>query len=206
MANEVAEPVAQPESDSGVTLSKSERFLARTAFAQTVTAVVAVLISCAAMYATWQQARAARVQTEAQVWPRIVSYTNLTQNESGEPVFEVKMANRGLGPAEVRSMRVYRGDEYIQRYSDIVDALLKFGHDVRIRSSYITYRIFAPGEEAVIIGAEGQAVIDAVNGIIDGYSVELCYCSILDQCRLLADDFTSPVNQCPDHGENEFRN
>lgn len=206
MANEVAEPVAQPESNSRLTLSKSERFFAQMAFAQTVTAVVAVLISCAAMYATWQQARAARVQTEAQVWPRIVSYTNLTQNDSGEPVFEVMMANRGLGPAEVRSMRVYRGDEYIQRYSDIVDALPEFGRDVRIRSSYINYRIFAPGEEAVIIGAEGQDVIDAVNGIIEGYSVELCYCSILNQCWLLVDDLTSPIKQCPDHGENEFRN
>ncbi len=206
MANELAEPVPQPDSDSGVTLSKSERFFARMAFAQTVTAVVAVLISCAAMYATWQQARAARVQTEAQVWPRIVSYTNLTQNESGEPVYEVMMANRGLGPAEVRSMRVYRDDEFIRRYSDIVEALPEFGRDVRIRRTYINYRIFAPDEEAVIIGAEGQDVIDAVNGIIEGYSVELCYCSILDQCWLLVDDLTSPINQCPDHGENEFRN
>ncbi len=206
MAIEIAESIEQPDKQPGAHLSKTERFFARMALAQTVTAVVAVAISCAAMYATWEQAGAARLQTEAQVWPRLVSYTNLLQSEAGEPVYEVIMANRGVGPAEVRSMRVRRGDEVIRQYSDIVEALPDFGRDVRLRRSYINYRIFAPSEEAVIIGAQGQDVIDAVNTIIDGFSVELCYCSILNQCWLLVDDLNSPIDQCPDHGVNEFRN
>lgn len=187
-------------------LSISERFFARMALAQTVTAVVAVLISCAAMYATWEQARASRIQTEAQVWPRLMIYNNQTLDDAGEPVFEVMIANRGIGPAEVRSMRVFRGDEVIRQYSDIVDALPDLGRDVRIRRSFINYRIFSPGEESVVIGAAGQDVIDALNEVIAGYAVEICYCSILDQCWLMTDDTSSPIAQCPHHGVNEFIN
>lgn len=192
--------------DPGPVLSPSERFFARMALAQTVTAVVAVLISCAAMYATWEQARSSRIQTEAQVWPRLVSFTNLSLAETGEPVFEVVMANRGVGPAEVRSMRVFRGEAHYRRYSEIIEALPDFGRDVRIRQGYVNRRIFAPDEEAVIIGVQGEDVIEALNAAIEGFEVELCYCSILGQCWLMLGDDTTPTPQCPDHGENEFRN
>jgi len=199
-------PSADPVADPRTVLSPSERLFARMTLAQTVTAVVAVLISCAAMYATWQQAQSARTQTEAQVWPRIVSFTNLTVSDNGEPVFEVVMANRGIGPAEVRSMRVFRDETYFRRYSEIIAALPDFGREVRVRQGYVNRRIFAPGEEAVIIGAQGQDVIDALNTVIEGFEVELCYCSILSQCWLMLGDDTMPTAECPDHGENEFRN
>lgn len=194
------------ESSPNPSLTTSERFFARMALAQTVTAIVAVLISCAAMYATWEQARASRIQTEAQVWPRLMIYNNQTVNETGDPVFEVMISNRGIGPAEVRNMRVFRGDEHIRHYRDILDALPDFGRDVRIRRSFINYRIFSPGEEAVVIGAEGQDVISALNDVVAGYNVEICYCSILNQCWLMIDDSSAPIEQCPDYGDNEFLN
>ncbi len=206
MTNDTDAEDTSTRAPSGPGLSVSERFFARMALAQTITAVVAVLISCAAMYATWEQARASRIQTEAQVWPRLMLYNNQTVDEAGEPVFEVMIANRGIGPAEVRSMRVFRGNENIRQYSDIIGALPEFGRDVRIRRSFINYRIFSPGEESVVIGAAGQDVIEALNEVIAGYTVEICYCSILDQCWLMTDDTSAPVSQCPNHGANEFIN
>ncbi len=199
-----AAQTAAPGAYSG--LSKSERLFARMALAQTVTAVVAVVISCAAMYATWEQARASRVQTEAQVWPRLILFNNQTVNEAGEPAFEVIIANRGIGPAEVRSMRVHRGTDYIRQYSDIIDSLPDFEREVRIRRSYINYRIFSPGEESVVIGAEGADVIEALNDAIAGYAVEICYCSILGQCWMLIEDTSTEIRQCPNHGADEFIN
>ncbi|MFN7056065.1 hypothetical protein [Hyphomonas sp.] len=130
-------PPAPPPTEDKAGLTQSERFFARMALAQTITAVVAVVISCAAMYATWEQARASRIQTEAQVWPRLMIYNNQTLNEAGEPVFEVIIANRGIGPAEVRSMRVHRGEERIRQYRDIIGALPDLGREVRLRRSFI---------------------------------------------------------------------
>ncbi|MCW5724301.1 MAG: hypothetical protein KIS81_05030 [Maricaulaceae bacterium] len=193
-------------SDSQAGLSKTERYFARMAMAQTVTAVVAVVISCAALYATWVQARDARVALEAQVWPRLVSFTNLTENDAGEPVFEVVFANRGVGPAEVRSVRVSRDDEVIRAYADIIATLPEAVSGARIRHGYVNRRIFAPGEDAVILGVGGQQAIDAVSAAIDGAVVEVCYCSILGDCWMMRGDDNEATPRCPDHGDDEFRN
>lgn len=176
------------------------------ALAQTVTAVVAVVISCTAISATWEQARASPLQTEAQVWPRLIMFNNQTVNEADEPAFEVIIANRGNGQAEMRSMRVHRGPDHIRQYRDIIDALPDFRREVRICRSFINYRIFSPGEEIVVIGTEGADVIQALNDAIAGYVVEICYCSILGQCWMLIEDTSTEIGQYPNHGADEFIN
>ncbi|MFN7056066.1 hypothetical protein [Hyphomonas sp.] len=57
-----------------------------------------------------------------------------------------------------------------------------------------------------MIGAEGEDLIEALNGVIEGYAVDICYCSILGQCWVLSDDTSTEIGQCPNHGADEFLN
>lgn len=192
------------ESEAGLT--KTERYFGRMAMAQTVTAVVAVLISCAALYATWIQARDARVALEAEVWPRLVSFTDRSQDAAGEPVLEIFFANRGVGPAEVKSMRVSRNGDVIRAYAEIIETLPEAVRGARIRHGYVNRRIFAPGEDTVVLGVSGQEAMDAVSAAIDGAVVEVCYCSILGDCWMMTGDDNEAIRRCPDHADDEFRN
>ena len=186
-------------------LSPSERFFARMALAQTVTAVVAVLISCAAMYATWEQARSSRIQTEAQVWPRIVSYVNLTSAPNQTQSFEAVIANQGVGPAEIRAMRVTLDGEAITGFQQIFERMGDSGGAVRSHS-YVAGRIFAPGESASVISVTGAAEVARLLEVIGSMQAELCYCSILNQCWLAREEEYEEVAQCPDYGAEQFRN
>ncbi|MCC5982380.1 MAG: hypothetical protein JJU26_11755 [Oceanicaulis sp.] len=186
-------------------LSPSERFFARMALAQTVTAFVAVLISCAAMYATWEQARAARIQTEAQVWPRIVSYVNMNSGAAGTERFEAVVANHGVGPAEIRAMRVMLDGEAITTFQEIFDRMGEASGTER-SYSYVAGRIFAPGEAAAVISVQGAEDVARLLRVIGSMQPELCYCSILNQCWLAREELYESVAQCPDYGAEQFRN
>lgn len=198
-------PGAPPESAARGHLSPSERFFARMAAAQTVTAVVAVLISCAAMYAAWTQADATRVQLEAQTWPRIVSYVNMNADAGRTESFEFVIANHGVGPAEIRAMRIMLDGEPVTSFQDIFDRMGEA--DGAERSySYVAGRIFAPGESASVLSVRGAGEAARLMAVIGVMEAELCFCSILDRCWLAGPEAHTPVERCPDYGGAQFRN
>jgi len=205
MADEAPATREDGKQHAKVQLTPSERFFARMAFAQTVTAVVAVLISCAAMYAAWEQARSARIQTEAQVWPRLVSYINMTTADGRTDSFQAMIANQGVGPAEVRAMRVMLDGEAITGFQQIFERMGEAPGAER-SYSYVAGRIFAPGESAAVISVQGADEVARLLEVIGSMQAELCYCSILNQCWLAREERYEEIAQCPDYGAGQFRN
>jgi hypothetical protein len=200
-----SEPAPDAPPPGGPALSPTERFFARMAAAQTVTAVVAVLISCAAMYAAWTQADATRIQIEAQTWPRIVSYVNMSTTDGRTDLFQVMVANHGVGPAEIRSMRVTLGGEPVTSFGDMFELMGGTGSAER-SYSYVAGRIFAPGEAAAVITVRGPDEVARFMEVISAMEAEMCFCSILDSCWLAVQEAYTPVQTCPDYGAAQFRN
>ncbi len=186
-------------------LTPGERVLARMAVAQTVTAVVAVVISCAAMYAAWTQADAARIQIEAQTWPRLVTYANINHEAGEVSSFQLMVANHGVGPAEVRAMRLTLDGAPVTSFEALFD-LMGETEGAQRSYSYVADRIFAPGEAAAAITVRGADDVARLLSVIEAMEAELCYCSIVDRCWLAGGERFEPVNQCPDYGEAQFRN
>lgn len=203
--NERHDPAPGAPPPDAPALSPSERFFARMAFAQTVTAVVAVLISCAAMYAAWTQADATRIQIEAQTWPRIVSYVNLSTTDGRPDLFQAMVANHGVGPAEIRAMRLTLDGEPVTSFQAVFDLMGETGSAERAYS-YVAGRIFAPGESAAVITVRGADEVARFMEVIGAMEAELCFCSILDSCWLAVQEAYTPVRQCPDYGDAQFRN
>lgn len=200
------EEAASPSAPAAARPSRSERFMSYMWLAQTVTAVMAVIISCAALYATWVQARTLRVQTEALVWPRLISFTRPSTGESGEPLFDIVMANRGVGPAEVQSMRVRHDGQVVRTYAELFALAPDAAGLGQARYGFLNGRILAAGEEAVLVSVEGQDAFEALTGLMAKAEVDLCYCSILGQCWALDEAGSEAIRQCPDYGEDAFLN
>ena len=108
-ATETNQAPASPKSVDKSALSRSDRIALRISVAQTALAVVGFLVGLIALYAALNEADAVRKQQQASVWPYLdlaVSNNNVIDNE----FTTIAVANKGIGPARIRSIEVQFDD------------------------------------------------------------------------------------------------
>ncbi len=164
-------------------------------------AVIAALIGLLALavsgYTAWLQ----RQQVRAEVWPYLQTGISPSQHR-------MNLSNKGVGPAEVRRVKVFVDGEARRDWPEVFDALGL--HDLRnTPTSTIGGVVISPGETIQQVNlAEG-----AFARFYQAYpriQLELCYCSALDECWIYdererrAEDRRRQVPACPAADADEF--
>ncbi|HEU4662628.1 MAG TPA: hypothetical protein VFS55_01220 [Dokdonella sp.] len=158
-------------------------------------AVIAALIGALALLVSGYTAYLQRTQVRAQVWPYLMLASYDTENS-------VKLLNKGVGPAIVKSVRVTVDGKPQRTWRDVTSALgLK---RAPLRTSTITDNVISGGEVVPMLVIGDEDVYHRYRHESERRSrVEICYCSTLEECWLYtADDASTraghePVEACP---------
>lgn len=143
----------------------------------------------------------------ASTWPH-VQYGTGNRLDDGTPAITLSLANAGVGPARVHSVRL--------RHEGVVmpdaDALLRAcctpgaGNLTTITSDPV--QVLVPGDSTIFLrydrAGPDDPVFTALNRVRWNVEVEVCYCSVLDDCWMLVTRpretqprEPTPIKQCP---------
>jgi hypothetical protein len=152
-------------------------------------AIVAALVS---LY----QASLARQQSRAAAWPVLMGGSSLA---TGKP-YSYVLANKGVGPARIRTVRVLVDGKDIATWTD---ALKRFTGLTAVGYEYSYVgpgSVMSPGSADTLLsipaGANAFTFWREANKRL---TVSLCYCSVYDECWLTGEQSLEPkpVRRCP---------
>jgi len=155
-------------------------------------AVIAALIGVLALVVSGYTAYLQRTQVRAQVWP----YLMLANYDSEA---SIKLLNKGVGPAIVKSMQVRIDGKPQHTWREVVTALgvERFA----LRTSTISENVLSGGEVVPMLVFDGaDSYRQYRKAQAHRAAVEICYCSTLEECWLYVDDdaraMRTPVDTC----------
>jgi hypothetical protein len=202
-------------SEADKPLTRSERVLVRISILQTVIAVASIFIGVVALYAALNEADATRKQQEATVWPDLMvgaAYASGVEDGKAVGAFRINLANSGIGPARIRTMRVTADGKAQPNWRSTLNTLLGAGEPSF--SMDISHRTLLPGGPSAILTVRDPVQAKALADIVlhsNRLQVEACYCSMFDDCWLselagAAGEASPnrPVTKCPDYGAERF--
>jgi hypothetical protein len=137
-------------------------------------AVIAALIGALALLVSGYTAYVQRQQVRAQVWPYLMMASYDTESA-------VKLLNKGVGPAIVKSVRVSVDGKPQHGWRQVTTAL---GLErVPLRTSTITDNVISGGEVVpMLVFSDADAYHRFRKESTGRSGVEICYCSTLDDC------------------------
>ncbi|WP_417476470.1 hypothetical protein [Maricaulis sp.] len=179
--------------------------IARYRIVEIVIAVSVVIISIASLFVAVYQSRVMDRTLAASVMP-IMDYT--TGNYSAvhqDSRIELEVRNSGLGPAQVHYLVMYYEGERVvapNRFMALCCAPEDLGPEARLdhisqlfladrinlTTDIVGGRVFAPQQRVVFASMlrpetpEGLAVWEALNRAREHLELEMCYCSVLEDC------------------------
>ena len=169
----------------------------------TMAAAIAALI---ALFVAWDQGRVMRQEIRASVWPALQVDGFSTQRDDAI-VQGLNIQNAGVGPARIDSIAIfYRG----ALVADL-EALSELfpGHTGRSATS-VTGRIIGAGDTVEVFAfqaprSEGDDAVEMMYDLASNYTVDVCYCSVLDECWMAhtsgsANPKPESVDACPLEG------
>jgi hypothetical protein len=140
-----------------------------------IVALSALLIGLVTAFTSMYSAYVDREYARASVWPRL----EIFRSYNGDS-FSYGVNNSGTGPALIKYAKVYDGTKYLKMWKD-------FEPFKNIRQSHISNRTLSPQKSIAPVSYTGKAapkLAEADNLI----RIELCYCSIYDECWLIDRD------------------
>ncbi|MEE2565614.1 hypothetical protein [Hyphobacterium marinum] len=198
----------------------------RTRLIELIVAVSVVVISVASLFIAWFQGRVMQQTLEASVLPVIQYGSGNYDLDREEWRMTLVFRNTGIGPAELRSLRMTWDGETI---SDTSQFLARCCVPAEVppaeRHNYVRQafvsgelaflfddvegRFFAPQEEVEFITSarpdaetqpRGHALWTALDEVRHEIDVEICYCSVFDDCWLarFPGQSRERVDRCPD--------
>jgi hypothetical protein len=195
---------------SAAEISGSEQAFVRLTFWQTVLSLVGVFIAIVALYAALAESDAARRQTAAAVWP-FVQLTISDHLSESRAEFRISLTNAGVGPARMRSMRILLRGEPLRDWHHAIELIGETGTH-RLGQTYVSRRVLIPGETIDTVSTMDRVLVEKFLAALaqPGNSITYCYCSIFDACWVVDSEkdlqSPDPVEQCPDFGDEAFRN
>ncbi len=165
-------------------------------------ALCAVLISIASFYATYIQASAAEQQVKAMTLPLLQYGTSNLAAVTHEPVISFTIKNGGVGPALIKSFSFRYKEEMNLTFNKFLHScceneLLQFHKNAyaaldvskggNITSSVVNTILPAQEEVSFYRLYQGELTAELwkkLNNERFELEVEVCYCSLLDNCYL----------------------
>jgi len=167
-----------------------------------VAAVIAALVGLLALVLSGYTADIQRQQVRAQVWPYLEPGVSGSKRE-------LIVVNKGVGPALVRSVRMYVDGKPQHNWDAVYSALgLKFEH----RPPYSTLNSIAlsAGERLDQVLFQSAEDFNAFTRQANRVDLFVCYCSTLNECWVYdarekdASRLRHEVNECPARGADDF--
>jgi hypothetical protein len=168
-------------------------------------AVIATLVGFLALCVSGYTAYIQRQQVRGAVWP-------ILQFDSSNGPIRFTLANKGVGPAIIKDVIVKVDDQPVNNWSEVLEKILGPGYHSG-ESSDMRSRVFSAGESANVFtphdDARNPVAFDKSNPLWEKLdtgrsrvTVELCYCSTLDECWMLRSggtirNTTTSIRQCP---------
>jgi hypothetical protein len=196
----------EPAPETG--FSGSERAFVRLTFWQTVLSLVGVFIAIVALYAALTESEATRKQTAAAVWP-FVQLTVRDHLSADAAEFGISLTNAGVGPARMRSMRVFLEGKPLRDWHHALELVGEEGTH-RLGQTYVSRRVLIPGETIDMVSTTDRVLVGKFLASLarPGNVITYCYCSIFDECWVIDSDkdlqTPDPVDECPDFGDEAF--
>ena len=169
-----------------------------------ITAISAVLIGLVAVAVAAYTAVLQREQIRAQVWPRLLMYN---AGQAGE----FRIANKGVGPAMVRSVRVQVDGKPVKDWPQALERLQLQDPDQGYSS--LSGLVLSAGEDIVYLKPSSpERFVQIRKYAGKRLGIKLCYCSALNECwttqtqATSLDDMQREVARCPAMGPDEFGN
>jgi len=170
-----------------------------------IVATAAFIISTASLLVAYMQADAAYKQVEVMTIPNLFASHGNYDDDEKVPAISITVSNAGLGPALIKHAAiVYNGDEYTS-YNEFIDECCT-DVDKETRSGF--NMITAGMKNAFIAGQadkklvyltkkDNPAVFEKLNDVRWDLKLNVCYCSLLEDCFMLRGELTIDVPSCP---------
>lgn len=167
------------------------------AAAAVIAALIGLLALCVSGYTAWLQ----RQQVRAEVWPYLQTGISPSQRR-------MNLSNKGVGPAEVKRVKVFVDGKPRHSWPEVFDALGL--HDLRnTPTSTISGVVISPDETIQQVNLADDAFARFYRAY-PRIQLALCYCSALDECWVYderearAQARRHPVAACPAADADEF--
>jgi hypothetical protein len=165
-----------------------------------ITAIAAVVIGVGAIGVSLYETTLVRQQLKGSAWPNVEGGYSFSAD-----AFRYFLTNTGVGPARIQHAEVSVDGEPVVDWAEFFQRL---GLDVtRYVTSYVARGALPPGAVHEILVLDSDQPIDELYELQDRVRIQLCYCSVYDDCWLkrMAED-PAPVRACPDDPDRMFRN
>jgi hypothetical protein len=163
-------------------------------------AMSAVLIGACALVVSVVQVQIMREEQHASVWPRL----HVSQSYAQGTNLGISLVNPGIGPAVIKHIKVSVDGVSRTTWKSVLEALVPAHPPRDLALSTISQRIVPAGEEVVALHTADPQLADALAQALAKLSMELCYCSVYDDCWIVAANFgvglapsPRPVSACP---------
>lgn len=177
---------------------------------ETVGSITAIVIGMAALYASWDQGRVMRDEVRASVWPAVQVEGYVDRFDGGTRI-GLKLHNAGVGPARIERITVHHDEDVVAD----MDALIELMPDGASHAVQVaTGRIMAAGEiynpfelrYPASVPLSNVDAVELVQALSRSWSIEVCYCSVLDQCWVGGDREVGQreVGTCDDRPGSSF--
>jgi len=168
-----------------------------------IIALCAILISGASFYVAWLQANSAEQQVKAMTWPLIEFTHGNFDVETREKNLTLSLRNAGVGPAIVKSVTFILGEERHESLQDFLNACCSEAFDDYIEEikgnefDEDAWTLTTSPSAGIILPVDGQldflslvnhpsnqSLWHAINKGRWQLRLEVCYCSLLENCYL----------------------
>jgi len=161
---------------------------------ETVGSISAIVVGVAALYVSWDQGRVMREEVRASVWPAL-QVDGFASRAEGGLSLGLRVQNAGVGPARVERIAIEHRGEMVPDL-DAMLALMPADGDLSLQT--LEGRIIAAGDVVQPFSlyyedALAQDAVDVMGRLSAQWSVEVCYCSVLDQCWVSGQDRAAPA-------------
>jgi hypothetical protein len=181
-----------PRADDTITSVPEEK---ATRLASRYDAVIATLVGLCALSVSAYTAHVQRQQVRAAVWP-ILEF-----DSSNAPIHFI-LANKGVGPAIIRHVIVKVDDQPVRNWREALEKMLGPGEHLGSESD-MSGRVFAAGESMTVFTPhdpennplnfdKSNPLWVKMNKDRLRVTVEICYCSTLDECWTLRAGGSTP--------------
>jgi len=174
-----------------------------------ILAICGIVIALASFYATYLQAEAADKQVKAMTMP-LVQFKHGNQDDKlNIKSIGFELSNSGMGPALVKSVVYkYKGEKY-HSVRDFYNACCQIIHadkqekePAHATTSVLLNTILAGQDSQKFLGANfkdnSPEFWNKLNMARWELRVEVCYCSMLDECYITEKNgVIDPIEQCP---------
>ncbi len=161
--------------------------------AELIVASVAVVIGILTMIVYIFQARIMNKQMLASAWPHLEVVTS-----TGSTGLALNVANKGIGPARVMKSEIRLDGKYYAEKQ--IDSVLKIllGRPVQRNFETVQGRVLAAGDQITFLGISNIQDAIALDSAVrkHDWDLEICYCSVYDDCWSIRRGQTSESDEC----------